>query len=109
MYNKTKINGYLRIFMNNYINRLKVLRNLESNRLVYSLLEYSVKKSPEAYNDLLYEIYAAGAETCLSATVQSAVLHDINAFSTACAKGGAAARLQLPRSAFSRQSRTLLS
>ena len=74
--------------MNNYINRLKVLRNLESNRLVYSLLEYSVKKSPEAYNDLLYEIYAAGAETCLSATVQSAVLHDINAFSTACAKVG---------------------
>ncbi|MDE6850845.1 MAG: ATP-binding protein, partial [Clostridia bacterium] len=71
--------------MNNYVNQLKVLRNLENNRLVYSLLVYRAEKNPDAYNNLLYEIYAASAETHLLATVQNAVLHDINAFSVGCA------------------------
>ncbi len=73
--------------MNNYINQLKVLRSLEDNGLVRSLLDFYAERSADAYNDFLYEVFLSGAETRLLAAVQSAVLHDVNAFSVACAKG----------------------
>ena len=73
--------------MNNSINQLKILRNLESNGLVCGLLNYYAKRSDEAYNDFLYEVFSAGAENNLLGAVQSAVLHDVNAFSVGCANG----------------------
>lgn len=73
--------------MNRLLNSLTVLRNLKDNKLISSLLEYSEQSSPSAHNDLLCEIYAAGAEERLLSTVQNAVLHDVNAFSSACARG----------------------
>lgn len=73
--------------MNRLLNSLTVLRNLNGNKLICALLEYAADNSPSAYNDLLCEIYAAGAEKDLLGYVQNAVLHDVNAFSVACAKG----------------------
>lgn len=74
--------------MNNYVNQLKVLRNLKNNKLLRSLLVYHTERSDSSYNDLLYEIYAAGAEENLLSAVQNAVLHDENAFSVTCARHG---------------------
>ena len=73
--------------MNRLLNSLTVLRNLKDNKLIFSLLEYAAQNTQDCYNDLLCEIYAAGAEENLLCAVQSAVLHNINAFSVACAKG----------------------
>lgn len=73
--------------MNTFLNSLTVLRGLENDKLICALSEYTLKNTAEAYNDLLREIYAAGAEENLLAAVQSAALHNVNAFSTACAKG----------------------
>ena len=87
LYNQTKINGYLRIIMNNYIDKLKVLRNLKDSRVICRLLEYDACKGESEYNGLLYEIYAAGAECNLLRSVQNEILHDVNAFSSDCAKG----------------------
>lgn len=72
--------------MNNYIERLRVLRNLKNNGLICSLLVYHNEKGDGAYDNLLYEVYAAGAEEKLLGAVQNAILHDVNAFSVACAK-----------------------
>lgn len=73
--------------MNKYLNRLKVLRNLKDDKTVLALLEYYDGGGAEAYDNLLYEIFAAGAEKNFVAAVQSAVLRDENAFSVACAEG----------------------
>lgn len=74
--------------MNNYFEQLKVLRNLENNKLICSLLAFGAEKTQAAHTNLLYEIYASGAEESLLTAVQSAVLHDENAFSVTCAGGG---------------------
>lgn len=74
--------------MNNYIEQLRVLRNLKDDGLIYSLLVYYNDKGDDAYDNLLYEVYAEGAEENLLGYVQNAILHDVNAFSVACAKGG---------------------
>ena len=77
----------MRIFMNTFFNSLTVLRNLKDNKLIRAVAEYAVYDSAENFNDLLYEVYAAGAENNLLSAVQSAILHDENAFSLCCAKG----------------------
>ena len=73
--------------MNRLVNSLTILRNLKDNKLVGALLEYCNQKTTSARIDLLCEIYAASAEENLLSAVQGAVLHDINAFSVACASG----------------------
>lgn len=73
--------------MNKYFNLLKVLRKVKNDKLVFCTLEYYDYGSAENYNDLLYAIYAAGAENDFFAAIQNAVLRDENAFSIACAEG----------------------
>ncbi len=73
--------------MNRLLNSLTVLRSLKDDKLIFLLLEYATQNTQDRYNDLLCEIYAAGVEENLLGAVQSAVLHDINAFSITCAKG----------------------
>lgn len=74
--------------MNNYFNRLLVLRNLASNKLVSALLSHHENGTAESYNDLLAETYSANAEENFLSSVEHSILCDKNAFSVACATTG---------------------
>ncbi len=78
----------MRIIMNKYVNRLKVLRNLGDTAFIARLLDFYTENSQTAYNDLVYEIYAAGAENNLLQAVENTILHDENAFSVGCTQKG---------------------
>lgn len=75
--------------MNNILNSLTVLRSLATDKVIFSLTEYAETQYNDAakLNDLLSEIYLAGAEENLLSYVQTAILYDVNAFSTTCAAG----------------------
>lgn len=75
--------------MNKILNSLTVLRGLADNKVISSLTEYAITeyRNDEKLNDFLFEIYNADAEENLLKYVQTAILYDINAFSTACAAG----------------------
>lgn len=74
--------------MNNYKSQFKVMRSLTDNNLICATLTSYFEKDADRYSDLLYEIYSVGAENDFCGTVQNIVLHNENAFSLTCAKGG---------------------
>lgn len=76
--------------MNTIINSLTVLRGLQKNELFTALTEYcSIANGDRqsAFNDLLYEIYAAGAESNFAGYLSQLIIRDENAFSRGCASG----------------------
>ena len=75
--------------MNKILNSLTVLRGLAGNKVIFTLTEYALMdyRNDEKLNDFLSEIYKEGAEENLLKYVQTAILYDINTFSTTCAAG----------------------
>ena len=72
---------------NNAINSLNVLRGLCKDKVFLALTEYYCSTGDYTYfafNDLLYEIYAAGAENDLLGYLSELILGDDNAFSRSC-------------------------
>ncbi len=78
--------------MNSIINSLSVLRGLNKNNLFASLANYCChadENESNAFNDLLYEIFAARAENSVAGYIGELILTDDNAFSRICASGKA--------------------
>lgn len=73
--------------MNKIVNSLTVLRGVEKAPLFSRLFDYCERRNEESFNDLVAEIYRQGAEDCLLKCLQGIILHDVNAFSVACAEG----------------------
>lgn len=88
MYNKIKINEYLRIIMNNYTNRFLILRNTINNELISALLTFYERRNEESYRDFLAAVYSCNAEKHLLSSIEEIILRDKNAFSVACATTG---------------------
>ena len=76
--------------MNTFINSLTLLRGLEKNALFNAFAQYCCcedKDKTARQNDLLCEIFAAGAENGLADHLSELILTDDNAFSRCCASG----------------------
>lgn len=71
--------------MNNYSNKLLILRNVTENGLITALFEFRENETNENYRNLLAQIYSNKAEKNFLSCVQDVILRDVNAFSIACA------------------------
>lgn len=79
--------------MNKFINSLKVLRELENDKLFFAAAESTCNNTQSAINDFISAVYASNAEDGIYSYFESLILYSVNPFSQSCAKGSPSERL----------------
>ena len=79
--------------MNKFINTLKVLRELENDKLFLAAAELTCNNTQSAINDFISEVYASDAQEGIYSYFENLILYSVNPFSQSCANGSPSERL----------------
>lgn len=79
--------------MNKFINSLKVLRELENDKLFFAAAESTCNNTQSTINDFISAVYASNAEDGIYSYFENLILYSVNPFSQSCAKGSPSKRL----------------